>query len=1675
MFGKRYQIMEEIGAGNMGRVLRATDLLTGETVAIKALLRQESELVERFKNEFLLLKRLHYPNILEVYDFGFGETGEPYFSMEYIKAIPWEEFLRPLNFDRLYRLMLEILSTLDFLHCSRIIHGDIKPSNILIPRLPDDQITVKFTDFGLAEYEKVEDPSRWKGTLPYLAPEIIRGEKYTSQADLYSVGVLMYESLFGKPPFDDVDPMKLAKSHLEKDVAIPEKPSIPSELKNVILKLLEKDPIDRFFSACEVITQIQELSGIKTNNAGKELVKSLIQSAGFVNRNKELSVLKEAVTRTADEGNRIVLITGKSGVGTTRLLEEFSTRSQLEGFPVINLEYNEFESPETQKNRIVEFTKSNSRPVILILEKSGKTADSFWEFLSALVHEQSDKKLLICLALFPDISPLKGNRKITETENKIRSLLGNALLTIKLDNLNQIETRELLDSMFVWKEDTEHLSKVIHEETGGNPLYVFQLMNQLAEEEKICRINQSWSLEPQSIEQSGIPSDIRDGIENLVSHLDQNGIELLRCASVWGKEIEVDHLMQMTNLSSEMIQTRLNDPILLGLIENLPGREKKGFRFVDNLTRRLIYSQIDPERKKTLHRMAGEILEKSYQPDAGEHIFQLADHFYRAEATEPAVKYSLLAARKAASQFNRRLAVIHYNHLLELCHRFPSLSPVPREELLESLADQYELTGELQKSLKLYEEGLAIQTAEASASYGTASLYKKMGKIYEKMVLHDRAIKLLEKSLEQFNKSGNLKEIAATRVELGWVYLRISDYPRAQKYFEEVLNDLQKEITARELVSVFSALGSINLALGNYPEANHHYRESLRVSQQMGDLQKIADNYGNLGLVARYQSNFKEAIEYDKKSLEILKKLNNQYHLSIVYDNLGLVYLDTNAWDKALECLYQASQLQEKNSDQIGLAISNNNIGLIYLRKGDLSSAAEFFNRSLAQFRASRRRSGMALACYNLGNLYMSREDFDQASWYLNKSLKIREELGEDEGIANCLAMLGEISLQQSNLDQAQSHFTKALSLHLKKGNRVSAAEVRLDLTEWFIRKGDVEQAETNLDQVREFIDLNDIPLLRARYLRTYAELKKTVEAYRDSVLLLSESAKIFRQIQAKLELGRTYLETGLIKAELGRFKEAKAFLTESLNIYDKAKVYSKKKEVESLLERMKDIRIVEDERIATFYRLADLLNNIWDPDELLTRALELTIEFLNAERGAIIFYSDKDKSFEVKVTQGIEQETSEDAVAISRQVLKDVVGSDSPLIVEDARKDPRFANRQSVIIHNILSILCVPLKTKNRLIGTVYLDHRGLPAIFSSEDVDFLKAFANLIATAIEKSELYVKANEQIFQLKEALNQTLKYPGIVGKSSKMNEVFNTVEKVAYSKASVMILGENGTGKELIANLIHSRSPRKDGPFIKVNCAALVESLLESELFGIEEKTATGVGFRKGKFELADGGTIFLDEIGDMSLTVQAKVLRVMQEREFERVGGHKTISVDIRVISATNMDLEEKMEQRLFRKDLYFRLNPIVINVPPLRERKEDIPLLIEYFMKTLSKEHKKPPIKISKRILDSLTNYSWPGNVRELQQKLESAMLLSEDGSFPEKVLPKEAMKTKALVNLDKYGTLKDILAWVEKKKIHYTLEKCGWNQTKAAKELGITEPTLRRRMKEYKIKKTIKFSSS
>ena len=314
-----------------------------------------------------------------------------------------------------------------------------------------------------------------------------------------------------------------------------------------------------------------------------------------------------------------------------------------------------------------------------------------------------------------------------------------------------------------------------------------------------------------------------------------------------------------------------------------------------------------------------------------------------------------------------------------------------------------------------------------------------------------------------------------------------------------------------------------------------------------------------------------------------------------------------------------------------------------------------------------------------------------------------------------------------------------------------------------------------------------------------------------------------------------------------------------------------------------------------------------------------------------------------------------------------------------------------------------------------------------------------------------------------ERLNATQRVPNLIGKSTEMQRVLQLVQQVADTRASVLITGESGVGKEVVADAIHNISRRRNKPYIKVHCAALAESLLESELFGHEKGAFTGAVARKrGRFEMANSGTIFLDEIGEISQQVQIKILRVLQDKKFERVGGEQTLEVDVRIISATNKTLKEEIEAGRFREDLYYRLNVVNIHVPPLRERKEDIPLLVHTFLEEFSRENNKNIEAIDKSAMQALHNYTWPGNIRELRNCIESAVVMAKGEKITLDDLPPHiaAGDENDYVKIEVGTPLED----AEKEVIQATLNRENGNKTRAAEILGIGRKTLHRKINEY-----------
>jgi Nif-specific regulatory protein len=433
------------------------------------------------------------------------------------------------------------------------------------------------------------------------------------------------------------------------------------------------------------------------------------------------------------------------------------------------------------------------------------------------------------------------------------------------------------------------------------------------------------------------------------------------------------------------------------------------------------------------------------------------------------------------------------------------------------------------------------------------------------------------------------------------------------------------------------------------------------------------------------------------------------------------------------------------------------------------------------------------------------------------------------------------------------------------------------------------------------------------------------------------------------------------------------------------------------------------------------------------------------------------------------------------------VIETREPVLALDALTDSRFAGSESIVARHILSILCVPLAIRDRIAGAIYVDHRESRHLFNQADLEFLVAFADQAAIAIENARLFseLDASRQSLKLEnESLRNEIlsshNLGSMIGRSRSIVELKQMIEKVAQSSSTVLIRGESGTGKGLVARIVHSISPRRQEPFIHFNCAALPETLVESELFGHEKGSFTGAtGQKPGRFELANHGTIFLDEIGKVSMSVQSKLLRVVEEKEFERVGGTKTLQSDVRVIAATNLDIEDAIGRNEFREDLYYRLNILPIVLPALRNRKEDIPYLVQHFLAKVSRDQGRPPKELDPAVLDLFYAYDWPGNVRELEAAIHRAFVLSgsefltlEDfgwialnvkGSPAAVAMPADAPGLSPTVRLAE-GGYEEALERYDRQLIAAGLAQTHGRIRETARLLDIARNTLRAKMKRY-----------
>ncbi len=502
---------------------------------------------------------------------------------------------------------------------------------------------------------------------------------------------------------------------------------------------------------------------------------------------------------------------------------------------------------------------------------------------------------------------------------------------------------------------------------------------------------------------------------------------------------------------------------------------------------------------------------------------------------------------------------------------------------------------------------------------------------------------------------------------------------------------------------------------------------------------------------------------------------------------------------------------------------------------------------------------------------------------------------------------------------------------------------------------------------------------------------------------------------------------------------------------------------------------------LTTLYEVTKALSAASDLRVALKEAMAILADRMGMVRGTVTIINPATSELQIEVAHGLSAEARRRGrYKLGEGITGQVVASGQPMVIPRIGDEPRFLNRtrsRGAGRGRDVSFICVPIQEGGQTLGALSVDRQHTDGGSSfDEDLRLLTIVSGLIAQTVKRIQAANAERDSLLQenlqLKAQLEEKYSIGNIIGRSSRMQEVFDMVRRVAGSQATVLLRGESGTGKSMIAKAIHYNSNRRKGPFITVNCSALPETLIESELFGHERGAFTGAHTQKiGRFEAAKGGTIFLDEIGELPHNVQVKLLNVIQDKEFQRVGGSRVIKSDVRIIAATNKNLEEAMEKGQFREDLYYRLNVFPIFIPPLRERRTDILLLAEYFLQRFAAQNGKEIKRISSPAIDLLVQYHWPGNVRELQNCMERAVLICDEDVIRAHHLP-PSLQTMGSSGTGRPAGLSfaEAVARFEQELIIEALKETKGNQTKAAKLLDTSLRILNYKVKKYGIDPTL-----
>ncbi len=1595
---KRYQIQTHLGTGGMGEVYRVLDLEQSQACALKILntMMDQKAAHRRFHREFQVLNRFQHPCLVRTYTWGFAEE-RPYFTMEYLpgktleKVIADHALLGHFRASHFFALVQQLAEGLAYIHAQGAVHRDLKPSNIMVLET-EEGIETTILDMGLAKLRHLHSASITQtgaaiGTAEYMSPEQGKGLWVDHRSDLYSLGIILYEMLTGTPPFSGQNPISVIMKHIREippsmgEINI----AVPDEIQQIVLKLLAKEPVDRFQSAEEVLRALPS-EFVLPDDEQRDIHRKVMRPQ-FVGRESEMKTLR-AMLRDVQAGEqRVVLISGESGVGKSRLVEELLGDALIhdflclkgagreEGGQIYGALIDAFRQVKTTDlvgrvpdpvesdkfsvmERWLQLLKSlrQKQPIVLCLEDIQWLDELTLEFLQYALRDPEPCPFLLCLTCQgSNLEPLSE-----EIENFIHSNGFAKAIRIQLKNLPKKEVAYLAASMLGERSIPPDALQTLFRETGGQPLFVVEAVRTLVNAD-VVRQNVfgdwQWGEFPQTL----LSDDISEILHRRIATLPAVQQRVLEYACVFLSDFPFELLAAVWRGDELELLDVLDELIAEGLLTAC-GEDEDQYRFSQALCRRAIYDRMQNVRRRLLHREIGNALEKT--EDAEDLTEELADHFAAAGEQDKAVKYMRLSGKKALEVQAYRQARIRFEAVRDWTADDAFKSQADSIDFLCDYADVLNGCGQHNSALELLDEAQALLPDDRNDL--KARILNDQGEIHSALQYGEIAEEYMLEALQLYQKLG----------------------------------DREGEI---------QALGSLAYLCDvseRHKDAIAYMRREIEKRSMLGDPQNEAFIQGREGQAVLVKFRFETAKGYLETAVKAFKQPSLEHHRIWALNLLPRVYFYLNNFNLAESVCHEVIGEWHKRGVVYWEAMNLLWLGELALERGDSAEALEYVETSAERF------------------LQTSRNDYVYRAYAIAAMATAR--MGDDE------AALEWAEKASEGVHQTSGMYTGILPLvycgigvALSKAGRVAEAEDAFEQAIECRRESKGDHWARALLMAGEF------------YLQ------------RDDMTRATEYLETAKQAFGEMEMSYFFEKTQMLLNQLSGDKDGRG------------------RDAASSSEISVDTLSVDRWRL--LYDVSRELTTERDVKVLLDRTLGNLLVVYPAERVLIAVKNKTPKGFMVDAVRYHNVE-ADDAEALSRGIIRRVIETNEPILSIDAQTDDRLNRYQSVMDYNIRSILCVPLfHVSEGVMGTLYVDHRGIGNAFSEADQTFLQAFANLVGVALVNARMYEQLEDKARYLQQQIERRYQLGDLFGQSDAMQAIYQLIERAAKSDIPVLVQGETGTGKELAARAIHYNSTRKDQRFLSQNCAALSPELLQSELFGHKKGAFTGATENHiGIFEEANEGTVFLDEIADASPQLQRSLLRVLQEGEIRRVGETVDRAVDVRIIAATNRDLKQEVEKGSFREDLYYRLDVIQINMPPLRERMEDVPLLAKHLLIRAREDANKSVGELTVGAIKTLTSHDWPGNVRELENKIRRAVVLAEEDSEITPDLFSEAVGYAVSdVSVEYQGRLQDHVQEYEKRLIRDALDRYEGNITHTAEELGMTRAGLQKKINRLRLR--------